>query len=213
MSEQMPGNSMELLSTSSGVVLDLGPGTGELLHVFKPNLITKVYGPEPAVDMHQALQANINKAGLNGKYEILNAGAEPDSLIPALAKAGAIKPEGLSSQGLFDTICCTRVLCGVPHTQDTIIELYRLLKPGGRIILAEHVVSPWPRKGSVFGYFMQKVLILMGWHVWMGGCTLTKDTLSMLKKAGGEKAWKEFDVRYINAWAPVPFVFGTLVKA
>jgi SAM-dependent methyltransferase len=213
MSEQMPGNSMELLRTASGVVLDLGPGTGELLHVFNPDLITKVYGPEPALDMHPALQANINKAGLNGKYEILPAGAEPDSLIPALAKAGAIKPNGLSSQGLFDTICCTRVLCGVPDTQNTVTELYKLLKPGGRVILAEHVVSPWPRIGSILGYLMQKVLILQGWHLWMGGCTLNKDTLSMLKKAGGEKGWKEFDIRCAGAWSPVPFIYGTLVKA
>jgi SAM-dependent methyltransferase len=213
MSEEMPGNTMELLATASGVVLDLGPGTGELLNRFSAELITKAYGPEPAVDMHPALQANIDKAGLHGKYKILTAGAEPNSLIPALAKVGLIKPEGLSSQGIFDTICATRVLCGIPDTEETVKELYRLLKPGGRIIVAEHVKSPWPRYGSILGFVWQKVLILMGWKLWMSGCTLNKNTLAMFKEAGGVEGWKDFDIRYTGAWHPLPFIVGTLTKA
>jgi SAM-dependent methyltransferase len=212
MSEDMPGNTMDLLATASGVVLDLGPGTGDLIRRFNPDLIVKAYGPEPAVDMHSALQKNIDKAGLTGKYEILAAGAEPESLVPALAKKGVIKADGLSSEGIFDTICCTRVLCAVPQTEETIMELYRLLKPGGKIIVAEHVVSPWPRRGSIFGFLMQKVLLLMGWNLWMC-CTLNNDTLSMFQKAGGRYGWKQFDLRYASSWHPVPFIVGTLVKA
>lgn len=209
----MPGDSMDLLAAASGVVLDLGPGTGELLYRFNPELIVKAYGPEPAIDMHPALQKNIDKAGLTGKYEILTSGAEPDSLIPALAKKGVIKAEGLSTDGIFDTICCIRVLCGIPHTEETIKELYRLLKPGGKMIVAEHVVSPWPRKGSVLGFIMQKVLLLFGWNLWMGGCNVNKDTLSMLEKAGGKNGWKEFNLRYVASWSAIPFIVGKLIKA
>lgn len=214
MSEVFVGQ--ELLSTAKGVVLDLGPGTGECLRLFTPDLITKAYGPEPAVDMHPALQKNINKAGLNGKYEILAAGAEPDSLIPALAKKGVFAVSGISSEGVFDTILCTRVLCGVPHTEETIQQLFRLLKPGGKMIVSEHVKSPWPRKGSflgVFGFIMQKFLLLVGWNFWMGGCALNKKTFNMLIDAGGQGGWKDVDLRFARSWHPIPFVVGTLTKA
>jgi SAM-dependent methyltransferase len=211
MSDVVPG--MDNFRTTNGIVLDLGPGTGELLHLFNPDLIIKAYGPEPAVDMHPALEKNIEKAGLHGKYEILAAGAEPDVLIPALAKTGAIKLEGFSSQGIFDTICCMRVLCSVPHTEETIITLYKLLKPGGRIIISEHVVSPWPKRGSFLGFIWQKGLILVGWNFWMGGCTLNKDTLAMFEKAGGKDDWSNFDLNYVTAWHPIPFIVGTLTKS
>src|ERR1700712_3851281 len=110
MSAEMPANTRALMSPASGVVLDIGPGTGELVHTFKPAQITKVYGPEPAVDMHPALLANIKKAGLEDKYVVLAAGAEPATLIPALAKSGLIKANGGGNEGLFDTIMCIRVL-------------------------------------------------------------------------------------------------------
>lgn len=214
MSQEFAGQ--ELLATAKGVVLDLGPGTGECLRLFTPSLITTAYGPEPAVDMHPALQANIDKSGLNGKYEILAAGAEPDSLIPALAKKGVFAVSGISSEGVFDTILCTRVLCGVPHTEETIQQLFRLLKPGGRMIVSEHVTSPWPMRNpvsGVFGFVMQKVLILLGWNFWMGGCTLNKKTFQMLVDAGGQGGWANVDVQYARSWHTVPFVVGILTKA
>jgi len=212
MSEEMPGNTMELLATAQGTVLDLGPGNGALLSRFEPGLITQAYGPEPAVDMHPELQRNIDKAGLHGKYTILNCGAEPDSLIPALAKANVINTNGLPSEGIFDTIMCTRVLCGVPHTDETIKTLYKLLKSGGRMVVCEHVTSPYPAKGSLLGWIVQKALMVLGWKFWMAGCTINKDILGMLKKAGGKEEWKKVDLRYAAPWHPLPFIVGTLTK-
>jgi SAM-dependent methyltransferase len=213
MSQEMPGNTMELIWSASGVVLDLGPGIGALVHHFDRSKITKAYGPEPAVDMHPKLQESIDKAGLTEKYEILSAGAEAETLIPALAKKGIIKTDGSTSNGLFDTIVCTRVLCGVPRQEETIEQLYRLLKPGGRMIICEHVISPWPTMGSPLGWLVQRIWILAGWNFWMGGCTLNRDTVLALKKAAGEKGWKRFDLKYSDPWHSIPFVVGTLEKA
>jgi SAM-dependent methyltransferase len=212
MSETMPGDTVALISTASGVVLDIGPGTGELLHCLKPDQITMVYGPEPAVDMHLALQANIEKVGMEDKYEILSSGAESSTLIPALAKKGVIKLDEGGGEGIFDTIMCIRVLCGVPDQEETIKELYRLLKPGGRLLVCEHIAYPWPKRGNLVGMIMQKVYVLAGWSFWIGGCHLNRDTETVLRRAGGKDGWKKFDLTPISSWHPIPFVVGELVK-
>ncbi|OBT53756.1 hypothetical protein VE04_05050 [Pseudogymnoascus sp. 24MN13] len=214
LSQQLEGNTFDMLKTASGVVLDVGPGTGEILCRLDPALITKAYGVEPAVDMHPALQKNINKAGLAGKYEIVSCGAEPATLIPALDKLALLKTEGRSNEGIFDTILCIRVLCSVPNQQDTVNELYRLLKPGGRLIVCEHIASPWPGRASVVAWILQKLWILAGWNVLMGGCKLNRGTVGALEAAGGgdRKGWKKIDIGYWETWHPIPFVVGELVK-
>ncbi|KAI1580881.1 hypothetical protein PtrEW7m1_004805 [Pyrenophora tritici-repentis] len=120
MSTEMPGPTFQLLSQCKGVILDIGPGSGEMLARFNPELITAVYGAEPAEDLHLGLLLNAKKGGLGSKFHALLCGAQPESLIPALHKSGILDVSGkggLASDGIFDEICCTRVLCGVPHPQ------------------------------------------------------------------------------------------------
>jgi ubiquinone/menaquinone biosynthesis C-methylase UbiE len=41
----------------------------------------------------------------------------------------------------FDTVVASFVFCSVPHPRKALKELYRVLKPGGQLLLLEHVVS------------------------------------------------------------------------
>ncbi len=41
----------------------------------------------------------------------------------------------------FDTVVATFVFCSVPHPQKGLQELYRVCKPGGQVLLLEHVLS------------------------------------------------------------------------
>jgi ubiquinone/menaquinone biosynthesis C-methylase UbiE len=45
----------------------------------------------------------------------------------------------------FDTAVCTVSLCNIPDDQAAIAEMYRVLRPSGRLILLDHVASdrPW----------------------------------------------------------------------
>jgi ubiquinone/menaquinone biosynthesis C-methylase UbiE len=42
----------------------------------------------------------------------------------------------------FDTVVCTYALCTIPDDRQAVREATRVLRPGGRLILTEHVRSP-----------------------------------------------------------------------
>jgi ubiquinone/menaquinone biosynthesis C-methylase UbiE len=42
----------------------------------------------------------------------------------------------------FDTVVCTLGLCGVPDERVAIAEMYRVLCPGGQLLLLDHVAAP-----------------------------------------------------------------------
>jgi ubiquinone/menaquinone biosynthesis C-methylase UbiE len=41
----------------------------------------------------------------------------------------------------FDTVVCTFSLCAIPDQRRALAEMDRVLRPGGRLLLADHVVS------------------------------------------------------------------------
>lgn len=41
----------------------------------------------------------------------------------------------------FDTVVCTLALCSIPDDKAAIAEMIRVLRPGGRLVLADHVGS------------------------------------------------------------------------
>lgn len=45
------------------------------------------------------------------------------------------------ADGTFDTVVCTFALCGVPDDRQAVTEMWRMLRPGGSLLLADHVVS------------------------------------------------------------------------
>jgi ubiquinone/menaquinone biosynthesis C-methylase UbiE len=45
----------------------------------------------------------------------------------------------------FDTVVCTFSLCGIPDERQAVAEMWRVLRPGGVLLLADHVASSaWP---------------------------------------------------------------------
>lgn len=120
-----------LVAEASGVVIELGPGMGNQIPRYDTSKVTKVYGIEPNVDLHDALHTRIKKVGLDGVYEIVPCGIEDD---PRLRKHG-ISPNSV------DTVLSVQVLCSVPDPDGILRRLYALLKPGGQFIVYEHVQS------------------------------------------------------------------------
>lgn len=211
MSLEMPGPLFTLLSTCRGTILDIGPGSGEMLRRFTVGQITALYGAEPAADLHPGLNARAQEAGFGERFHALLCGAEPESLIPALHRSGILEDSGrgTASEGVFDEICCVRVLCGVPHARQTIKGLYQLLKPGGRMVICEHVANPWRTEGRLAARLMQVVYTVLGWPFFMGGCELQRHTWEYLEEAG---EWDQFDLKYYGPKDAIPFIVGELRK-
>ena len=46
--------------------------------------------------------------------------------------------------GSFDTVVCALSLCNIPDPRRAIREMHRVLVPGGRLLLLDHVGSTWP---------------------------------------------------------------------
>ncbi|EGD92476.1 hypothetical protein TESG_00051 [Trichophyton tonsurans CBS 112818] len=189
---------MGLFSTS-------GPGTRNpdaALH--KPRNLRVMYGAEPCVE----------SCGLASKYRVLHCGAQPESLLPALKKAGALDDDTNEGKGLFDTIVCVRVLCSVPAPEKTVKGLYDLLKPGGKMLVCEHVVNPWTTaKGSWVARLVQAMYGLSGWSFFMGGCNLDRDTERTLRAvADVDGGWGSVDLELSFTSGPLPYISGTLVK-
>ncbi len=77
----------------------------------------------------------------------------------------------------FDTVVCTLALCSIPDSRRAIAEAKRVLKPGGRLLLLEHVRSPL---GPV-----RLIQRLLNWFtVRLEGDHLTRDPLDDLESIG-----------------------------
>ena len=203
-----------LLTSSRGVVLDVGPGAGDQVSRFsRPENISAIYGAEPGVEMHDTLRGNAEKARLGGKYRILSCGAQPESLIPALAKEGLLGKASSLADGVFDEIVCVRVLCGVPKLNETVEGLYRCLKPGGRFVVCEHVVNDDSKPGGWVGRLLQHCYTALGWSFFGGGCELLRDTAAVLMKAAeADGGWAEAKLEKVDEWSVVPHIVGYFVK-
>lgn len=81
--------------------------------------------------------------------------------------------------GSFDTVVCTYGLCTIPDARAAVREAKRVLRPGGRILLAEHVRSPNPIVRAI-----QRVLDPLAHR--FGGDHLQREPLEPLAEAGFE---------------------------
>ena len=121
----------ELIAKAYGTVLELGPGSGTQLPRYNLSKIDRIYGVEPNVDLHDALRANVKKHGLSDIYTIV------PCVIEDFKK---LREYGIETETV-DTVTSMQVLCSVPKPEALAKDLYKLLKPGGQMIVYEHVKS------------------------------------------------------------------------
>ena len=110
----------------------------------------------------------------------------------------------------FDTVVATCVFCSVPDPALGLSELRRVLKPGGQLLLLEHVLSHRP-------IIRQCMRLLNPMVVRMMGANIDRETIDTVSKAGFENLqvrdlWLDIFKR-IEAQTPGTATAGTAESA
>lgn len=150
---------IELLASAGGDVVEVGLGTGLNL----PHYPAHVRSLRAVVREERFDPRAVRRALENGRsVELVRGDAQ------AL---------GLASESV-DTLVCTFVLCSVDDPQRALAEFARVLRPGGVLLLAEHVRSPRPFERAV-----QRALTPLHRH-WACGCRLDRELSHSVAAAG-----------------------------
>lgn len=174
------------------------------MQYFDKENVDMIYGAEPSFAMQEQLYEEVKKQSFEGKYKVMECGAEYETLIPALLSEGLLTSS--TPTPLFDTIVCCKVLCSVPSQKSTIEGLVKLLKPGGKFMLCEHIRNRYETKnGSWAARVVQKVFMNLAWETVMCGCDLERDTADVVERAG---EWEDRRLTYVSEWSTIPFVYG-----
>jgi len=157
---------------AAGRVLEVGIGSGLNLQFYDRDQVVQLLGVDPADQMHSLAQRRSRKFGM--PVELLKVSAEELPL----------------DSGTIDTVVCTYTLCTVPDPHAALSEMRRVLKPGGRLLFAEHGLAP-DQKVAKWQARLQPY-----WARVAGGCQLNRDIPELLSSAGFNA---DFEAAYI-AW-------------
>ncbi len=192
-STRMDAERERLLAQAAGEVLELGAGTGANF-AFYCDAVTRLWALEPdAVLLGRARQA---RTALS---------AEQAARIRLIRGDGQRLP---FAENRFDCVVCCLVLCTVPDPARMLAEARRVLKPGGRLLVFEHVAA---EPGSRLRRWQNRLNPV--WRYCGCGCELQRPTLATIRRAG-------FRVDQISAYRhpdfPAivsPVIFGTATPA
>ncbi|MDD5631490.1 MAG: class I SAM-dependent methyltransferase [Methylococcales bacterium] len=98
-------------------------------------------------------------------------------------KAVSVELELMDAQSLvfadnsFDAVIGSFVFCSVPLPMKGLKELYRVCKPGGQVILLEHVLSSNPFIAKVMNFINPAIVALVG-------ANINRNTVKNVKSCG-----------------------------
>jgi ubiquinone/menaquinone biosynthesis C-methylase UbiE len=155
----------DLLADLEGDVIEIGSGTGASLPYYER--ARRVVAVEPDAGMAKRLPTKIEEAKV------------PVEVVSTRAQALPFPDES------FDAAVAAFVLCSVEDQDDVLAEARRVLRPGGQLVVLEHVLG----EGGIARWQNR----LTPLHKRMAGnCHLNRDTRAAVARAG-------FDVTGVEA--------------
>lgn len=170
----------DLVAQATGRVVELGAGTCE--NVRHLHDVTEYVAVEPASGMRALAEKNLAGKPFATRY---------------LEGSGENVP---LDAGSFDTVLLTFVLCTIPDPAAALREARRLLAPGGKLLVIEHVRNPDP------GVARWQERIDPLWRVAAVGCELSRDSEARLREAGFDTS--DLERLDVNA----PRIFNRLIR-
>lgn len=80
----------------------------------------------------------------------------------------------------FDTVIATFVFCSVPQPTKGLQELYRVCKPGGQVLLLEHVLSAKPMMARIMNLMNPLIVSIFG-------ANINRQTVKSVQSCGFQK--------------------------
>lgn len=176
-----------LLAALRGTVLEIGPGGGANLRHYAPDV--RWVGVEP--DARNRARVRREAARLGRAAVVVDGVAERLEL----------------GDGSVDAVVGTFVLCSVGDPGCALGELFRVLRPGGRYVFAEHVAAPggtWVRRG-------QRVAGALG-GLFGARCRPDRDSLAAIERAGFDVVELRRTVRRGPLRTAIPHIAGAALR-
>jgi ubiquinone/menaquinone biosynthesis C-methylase UbiE len=167
------------IGAAEGRVLEIGVGSGRNLPFYRP-AAREILALEPS----RALIAMARRQP-----------APPTRLVFVEASAEAIPLDDRS----IDTVVSTWTLCTIPQVAAALGEMRRVLRPGGRLVFAEHGRAP---EASVRRW---QDWLTPGWRRLSGGCHLNRPIRSLIEAAGFRI--ERLETGYIPGPKPLTFLY------
>ena len=149
----------QYVALAQGQVLEIGIGSGLNLPHYA-DAVESIVGVDPAEELTTKAKARADAIAV--PVDVIGVSGES---IPVASES-------------FDTVVCTWTLCSIPEPEAAVQEMYRALKPGGRLIFVEHGRSEEPTVAK----WQRRIEPL--WKVLAGGCHLTRRADDLLRSGG-----------------------------
>ena len=160
----------EVVSNASGVVLEIGFGSGLNLPYYKN--VAKLYALEPSETLYHLAEKRIKSAQFPVEY--LKNSAEKIPL----------------EDNSVDSVVSTWTLCSIPHPEQAIKEIQRVLKPSGTLSFIEHGKSP-----KLLIAKLQKYITPLSKKI-AGGCHMDRDIMQLMGDDFTLKHKEQFQERF-----------------
>ena len=169
----------KVVPLAAGRVLEIGIGSGRNIPFYDPAKVEHLWGLDPSAEMWAIAQENAAEHHIEAEF--IQSGAESIPLPAACA----------------DTVVMTFTMCTLPQEQPALLEIRRVLKPGGSLLFCEHGRAPDPAVRR-----WQERLNPV-WRVLGGGCNLNRPIDELLRQGGFRCL--DLQASYIPGWKPACF--------
>ena len=171
----------KVIPLASGQVLEVGIGSGKNLPYYDASIVEHLTGIDPMERLWARKKANLSKLGFEVIYMKDSAECIP------------------FDNDSFHTVVSTSTLCSIKNIRKALREMYRVLKPDGRLLFSEHGRAPDRSLAQ------RQNLLNSVWKRIGGGCNLNRDIPGLLREAGF--SLDGMTEGYLEGWRPVSYHF------